>query len=183
MTSGAPRATLALLGLRASGKSTLGRLLATELGQPFVDLDEEVTRFARHAGQRAASAGELLARCGQATFRHLEAGALRCLLEPSPRIVLATGGGVVERADNRAWLARAARCLFLDAPVELLAERVRRDRTPRPALLGSDAAAELVELEARRRERYQALATWVLDCGADSPTDLLARALALVRSG
>ena len=59
---------------------------------------------------------------GQARFRDFESAALRGLLEPGQRLVVATGGGVVERADARTWLQRAAHCVWLDAPPAVLAE-------------------------------------------------------------
>jgi len=170
------RDTLALLGLRCSGKSTVGRLLAAELGRPFVDLDEEVLRLGRYAGWRAASAGELLALAGPAVFRELEAAAVRRAFEPSPRTVVATGGGVVERADNRVWLARAARCVFLSVPLAELAARLRADPSPRPPLLGgADPAAELPQLLALREPLYRALAETVIECGTDAPERVAAR--------
>lgn len=176
MSAPGRRDTLALLGLRCSGKSTVGRLLAAELERPFVDLDEEVVRLGRYAGWRAASAGELLALAGQAVFRELEAAAVRRAFEPSPRTVVATGGGVVERADNRAWLARAGRCVFLSVPLEVLAERLRADPTPRPPLLGGDdPAAELAALSARREPLYRELAEAVIECGAEAPDVVVAR--------
>lgn len=169
------RATIALLGARGSGKSTLGRLLAPALGLAFVDLDERVLELGRQAGWRAGSAGELLAAAGQARFRELEAGALRRVLEPSPRLVLATGGGVVERADNRSWLARCARGIYLVVPEQLLAARLRADPTPRPALLGDDPVAEIGALLARREPHYRALSEFVLECGEDPPARLVER--------
>ena len=175
MSSGTARATLALLGLRCSGKTTVGRLLAAELGLPFLDLDEELVRAGRYAGWRAASAGELLERAGQAAFRDLEAWCLRRVLEPSQRLVLATGGGVVERPDNRVWLARAARCIYLSVPLEVLAARLRSDPASRPPLLGLDVAEELAELRARREPHYRALAEVVIECGDAPPAELGAR--------
>ena len=93
-------ATLALLGLRASGKSTVGRWLAERLGRPFLDLDDLLLEAARRAGRREESAGKLLAEAGPAEFRAFEAEALRRVLEPGLEVVLATGGGVLERADK-----------------------------------------------------------------------------------
>lgn len=171
----ARRETLALLGLRCSGKSTVGRALAAELGLPFVDLDQELLRAGRYAGWRVASVGELLERAGQADFRDLEAGALRRVLESSPRLVLATGGGVVERSDNRAWLRRVARCVVLSVPLEILAARLRADPALRPPLLGQDAAAELAELCARREPHFRALAEVVIECGDAPPADIVRR--------
>lgn len=169
------RATLALLGLRGSGKSTVGRALAGELGLAFVDLDERVLETGRRAGHAAGSAGELLARAGQAVFRELEATALRCLLEPSPGLVLATGGGVVERADNRTWLARTTRGIHLCVPNAILAARLAADPTLRPPLTGLDPRAELELLAARREPHYHALAEVVLAVGDEPPAELAAR--------
>jgi shikimate kinase len=167
------RPVLALLGLRGSGKSTLGRSLAEDLAWPFVDLDTETCVAGRRAGFRVSSAGELLRTAGVARFRELEAWALRRVLEPAPRLVLATGGGVVERVDNRVWLARSARSVFLQVPVELLAERLRRDPTERPALLGEDPIAELPRIAALRTPLYRAVAELELDCGAAQTAELV----------
>ena len=155
--------------------TTLGRELARELGRAFVDGDEETLRFGRYSGWKVATVGELLERAGQARFRDLEAAALRRQLEPAPRIVLATGGGVVERGDNRTWLARTSRCVYLSVPDETLAARLRADPTPRPALLGSDAVAEIAALRARREPFYRALAEVVIECGDAAPAELVAR--------
>ena len=167
------RALVALLGLRCSGKTSVGRALAAALGRRFVDLDAETLAAGRQAGWHASSAGELLQSTGITIFRELEAVALRRTVEPEPRIVLATGGGVVEREDNRVWLARTARCVWLVVPDEVLASRMRADPTPRPALLGGgDAVAEIETLRARREPLYRTLAEITIDCGAD-PVDAL----------
>lgn len=178
-----PRPVLALLGLRGSGKSTLGRALAAALGRPFLDLDQELVRLARQAGFAAASAGELLQRHGAAEFRELEARALRRVLEPAPEVVLATGGGVVERDDNVVWLARAARCVLLVVPPAVLAERRAADPTLRPPLAGRDAREESELLWARREARYRALAELVLEPGSAAPAELVAQLLARLEDG
>jgi len=168
------RSTLALVGARCSGKSSVGRKVAERLGRPWMDLDEEVLPLGRRAGFPAATTGELLTKAGIALFRELEAAALRRVLEPSLRVVLATGGGVVEREDNRVWLARSAFTVFLSVPVEVLKARLRADPTPRPPLLGGgDAEAELSELLARREPLYRGCADVVIECG-DAPADEVA---------
>lgn len=171
--------TLALLGLRCSGKTTLGRALAQALGVAFVDHDERTLELGRNAGWQASSVGELLRLAGPADFRELESAALRRVLEASPRLVLATGGGAVERPDNRAWLARTARCIYLSVPDEVLAARLAADPSERPALLGGDPARdpaqEIASLRARREPHYRELAEIVLECGAEPPAALVER--------
>ncbi len=175
MTSAGPRDTIALIGPRCSGKTTVGRVLARRLARPFVDLDDEVLRVGRYAGIRAGSAGELLERAGRALFRDLEATALRKELEPCPRIVLATGGGVVEREDNRTWLERTATCVWLSVPLEELRRRLAADPLPRPALLGADPVAEVGELLARRMPLYRAVAALVIECDREDPEEIAGR--------
>ena len=170
MTDGRP---IALLGMRCSGKTTVGRMLARRLARPFVDLDDEVLRFGGYAGAGEETVGDLLDRIGLGRFRDLEAGVVKKLLEPSPRIVLATGGGVVERTDSRAWLRRAARCVWLSVPVDVLQERLARDPAYRPALLGPDPVSEVPDLLRRRAGHYRALAEIVIEAD-DSPPDVLA---------
>lgn len=160
---------LALVGLRASGKTTLGKLLAEKLGRTFVDLDEEVSR--EDAALRGTSvlraAGEILAREGEPRFRDLEERALERVLSRTELLVLATGGGVVERAKNRLLLRTRARCLWLVVPVEELQRRMRADPTLRPALLGKDPVEEVPSIAARREGWFRELEAAVLAWDAD----------------
>lgn len=143
---------IALVGLRASGKTTLGKLLAERLGRAFVDLDEEVSRedAALRATNELRAAGEILRDEGEPHFRDLEERALERVLSRTDALVLATGGGVVERARNRLLLRTRARCVWLVVPVEELQRRMRADATARPALLGGDPILEVPEIAARR---------------------------------
>ena len=74
------------------------------------------------------------------------------------KLVLATGGGVVEREENRRLLGDGAELLWLDAPDEELLKRRAADETSRPLLAGADSAEELSIVGPRRRELFQALA-------------------------
>ncbi len=156
---------IALVGLRASGKTTLGRLLAEKLGRAFVDLDEEVSREdgALRASEVLRPAGEILAVEGEPRFRDLEERALERVLSRTEPLVLATGGGVVERAKNRLLLRVRARCLWLQVPVEELQRRMRADPTARPALLGRDPITEVPEIAARREAWFGELTATAVD--------------------
>lgn len=158
-----------LVGLRCSGKSSVGRALAELLGRPFVDLDEAL------AERWERPVGELLVWAGPLTFRDLEQHELALRLAPGEASVLSPGGGAVERAASRARLA-LTRCFWLDAPPEVLGSRLARDPTPRPALLSDDAAGEVAELARRRAPLYAEVAEARLD--ACRPVEELAEEIA-----
>ena len=136
---------VALIGARCSGKTSAGRELAKRLRWTFVDLDEEIARAdaaAREAGA-IESAGKVLERVGEAAFRDLESRALAEVLDRPGPFVLATGGGVVEREENKKLLARRTTCVWLRVAASEMQRRLRADPTPRPALEGLDPVEEL----------------------------------------
>ena len=174
-TARGPTGVLVLVGMRCSGKTTVGRALAARLSLPFVDLDRETLRFGRFAGFRAGSVGELLLAAGPARFRDLEAVALRKLLEPSQDLLVAAGGGVIEREDNRSWLERTATVVYLSAPPALLRARMEADPTLRPGLQGEDSLAEVEAVLARREPLYREVADLVVAVGDEPPEALAER--------
>jgi shikimate kinase len=168
----APRQSLPifLIGARASGKSTLGRLLAEALGFAFADTDQHV---------RAASGlevDELVARSGWAAFRALESTALRECARP--RTVVATGGGMVLDQGNREFMRAAGTVFFLEVPAQLLSSRLAKDplAAQRPSLTGLPPADEAARVLAEREPLYRAAAHHVID--ASRPLPELVRELA-----
>jgi shikimate kinase len=168
------RGAIALIGLRCSGKTSVGEALARRLARPFVDLDREIVALARREGRPEPSAGELLAAIGEPAFRALEARALRATLDAGTPCVLATGGGVVEQAANRARLAERATCVWLCVPPAELARRMRADPTPRPSLTGAGAVAEIEALAARRDPWFAALAALRVAAGTGPASSVAA---------
>jgi shikimate kinase len=136
-----------LVGMPGSGKSSVGRLLATVLGASFVDLDAEVEASA------AASVRDIFEARGEAGFRDLEAEALR-RTAAGPTAVVACGGGVVLRPENVERMRSSGTVVHLDAPAEVLAGRVE-PAGDRP-LLGD--RSDLARLHAERAPAYRAAA-------------------------
>lgn len=167
---------VALLGPRAVGKTTVGRALAARLGFAFVDADE------RLAAATGMAAGEFLQRHGEAAFRAREEQVTVPLLA-AERTVVALGGGAVLSAAIRAALARPGLLpvLLLADPAVLLA-RLEADPTPRPALTGLPAAAEVRALLTARLPLYRAAAPLELD-GARPVADLVRELAAIVGGG
>ncbi|MBI5363112.1 MAG: shikimate kinase [Planctomycetes bacterium] len=180
------RRHVALVGMRCSGKSSVGKALAQLLGAPFVDLDDELARTANATAGTARfhAAGDVLAEWGEPTFRNLESQVLRTVLEARDGRVIATGGGAVLAPANRAQLALRARCVWLVADSEELARRLRADPTPRPSLTGIDPAEELVTLAKERAPFYAEVADFRLETAGHAPAELARELLArLVERG
>jgi shikimate kinase len=171
----AARRVVALVGLRCSGKSSVGRELARLLARPFVDLDDEVAGLAG-----TDSAGAVIEELGLDAFRRLEARALERLLSSGEPGVLATGGGVVELPLNRQWLALHTRCVWLRAEPALLCARLLADPVLRPSLTGADPADEIEGLARARAPLYAEVAEYTLDVGEAPPEALAQRIAALL---
>jgi shikimate kinase len=169
--------TVALVGLRCAGKTSVGRRLAAALDRPFVDLDDRTA-----ARGEAPSAGELLQAVGLEAFRRLEAEALDDVLDHEPASILATGGGVVETERCRRRLADEADVAWLVVDVAVLGRRLRADPTVRPSLTGADPAEELAALLQRRAPLFREVTTWEIDCRERTVEDIAVELLARVRA-
>lgn len=147
-----------LIGFRGAGKTTLGLLLAKELGWKFVDLDQEWEEC-------FGSIQTFVSNYGLEEFRLREASFLREWMqrESSDPLVISTGGGVVESYVAFRLLAEtASEKIFLDPPVEQLWERLRSD----PERLKIGDIKDFSALEAlwkKRRPLFQQIATLRVD--------------------
>jgi shikimate kinase len=150
------RQTIVLVGLMGSGKSSIGRRLATALDMPFVDADTEVETA---AGQ---SISEIFAELGEAAFRDGERRVIARLLDDPPHI-LATGGGAFVNDDTRALILRKGVSVWLKADLDVLVRRVARKNT-RPLLAGKDPAQVLHDL-AQVRYPFYAQANVTVETG------------------
>ncbi len=149
------RGNLFLVGLPGAGKSTLGRMLAHRLGLQFVDADTELEQ---RLGVTIPTIFEIE---GEAVFRDREEATLADLVKRTG-IVLATGGGVVIRAGNRAQLKAHGTVLYLHAEPVTLGERTRKSRH-RPLLNAADPLARLTELYAQRDPLYREVADRIIE--------------------
>lgn len=160
-TPRAPR--VLLIGLRGSGKSTVGPKLAAALGFDFVDLD--VMTLARLG---CATVEEAWRTCGVAAFREAECAALREAVGAT-KCVIASGGGTPTAPGATALIhERAAhgglRVVYLRGVPETLRKRLCASDDPnRPSLMGRDPIDEIEDVFAARDALYQSLADVVID--------------------
>ncbi len=103
---------IALIGLRGAGKSTLGRMLAEDLGFPFVELSREIEKLA------GCSISEVLGLYGQNAYRRYERRALEDAIDAYPQAVIATAGGLVSDLMSFNLLLRRCTTVWLMADPE-----------------------------------------------------------------
>jgi shikimate kinase len=138
---------IVLVGLMGVGKSTVGRRLAKRLGLSFIDSDaaiEDASGF---------SAAEVFERYGESDFRDGERRLVARLIEGEVRVI-ATGGGAYVDARTRKLLNERAITVWLDAPVDILAERTSR-RDTRAQLRNGDPKRVLERLAEERKASYE----------------------------
>lgn len=166
MSTPSPPAALLvfLIGYRCTGKTTIAQLLATRLGWKAIDADEILE------AQNVRTIQQIFAEEGEAGFRHREYCVLRelCWLE---RKVIATGGGIVLRPENRKRMKESGVVVWLTADVDTICARLQGDATTtsrRPALTVG-GRAEVEELLRTREPLYRELAQFTVDTVGRTP--------------
>ena len=170
------RRSIALIGLRGSGKTTVGRELAKLLHTDHRDSDEAIVA---EAGQSIAA---IFQAYGVAEFRKLEREAIADLVRNPPGVI-SVGGGAIMDALNVAALRSVAFIVWLTAPPAMLWERVQNDpRTEedRPALTAHAGADEMTALFIQRQSLYRAAADLIVDTQGKTPTGIAQEIIALI---
>lgn len=137
---------LVLVGLMGAGKSAIGRIVAQQLGLPFIDTDTEIERVSR------MSISELFAAYGEEEFRALETRVIKRLLRTGPRVV-STGGGAFINEKTRKQIERGGVSVWLSADLDVLWERVNK-RDHRPLLKTENPKQTLQDLMDKRYPIY-----------------------------
>ena len=164
---------LLLIGLRGSGKTTIGRILADLRPQPFVDLDDRTTAL---GGQEASECFRNRDH-GEARWRELEAQALEVALAEEPSIIALGGGtptapGALQHIHEvrKHGLARVA---WLDAPDDVLLQRIGNNED-RPRLTDLPPAQEMAKIRAQREPVFQEIADKHIDTAALTMDEVVA---------
>ena len=165
---------LSLIGYRATGKTTLARLLAERLGWTWIDADVEIER---RAGKSIA---RIFAEDGEPAFRDIEAQVVADLCREE-RLVLAAGGGAPLRPESRRAMREGGKVVWLTAPPETILRRMSGDRSTaarRPNLTDRGPREEIIELLARRTPIYREAAHLEIDTEGKTPEQLATEILA-----
>ena len=140
-----------LIGYMGCGKTTLGEVLARQMGLPYVDLDEYIER------QQGQTIVELFAGVGELRFREIESAALREVAAMTD-VIVGCGGGTPCHGDNMALMNRAGTTVWLTTSPERITERLllpdQKAKRPKIARLPDAAVLPLVERELQTRTPY-----------------------------
>jgi shikimate kinase len=145
-----------LIGMRGSGKTTIGQSLASRLGYTFIDSDKELVA---RVGKTIPS---IVKESGWDKFRDYESSILKSVCEKDTQVI-ATGGGVILRSENVNIMKKAGSIVWLTAPVDELIERIGED-TNRPSLTNADSIKEEMEhVLSERSQLYKCVADQILN--------------------
>ncbi|MBO3464383.1 shikimate kinase [Aetokthonos hydrillicola Thurmond2011] len=136
---------LYLIGMAGSGKTTVGRLLAQQMGYGFLDTDEVIVKAT------GKTISQLFAEVGEGAFRQLESDVLAQVCSYT-KLSVATGGGIILRRENWSYLHHGL-IVWLDVPVEILLKRLEEDTT-RPLLQDTDRNLKMRSLLEQRQSLY-----------------------------
>jgi shikimate kinase len=163
---------LYLIGMMGAGKTTVGQLLAAQLGYRFFDTDRVIEQVT------GLPIRELFAQVGEAEFRVLESQVL-AELSAYTRLTIATGGGVVLKRENWGYL-RHGIVVWLDVPVEQLQVRLQTDNT-RPLLQDTDLTVKLQALLEQRQPLYAQADVRISHHRGETPEQVTKRAIEQIK--
>lgn len=167
-------ARVALIGLRGAGKSTLGKMLAEDLGFPFVEISREIESLA------GCSIGEIQALYGQNAYRRYERRALEEAIQIHPEAVIATAGGMISDFATFNLLLAHCTTVWLRAEPEDHMKRVIAQGDTRPMAASREAMEDLRTILAGR-EAFYAKADLRVDTSAQPLAETFLRLRAQVR--
>jgi len=156
---------IVLIGMRGSGKTTIGKLLAKRLGKQFIEMDELIVQ---RLGQ---SIPDIVQRYGWEKFRDTEEEITR-EVAGLDNVVNATGGGVVTREENIRELKKKGKLVWLKADTDTLLRRIDNSQS-RPSLTGKSPREDMEAVMAERSPIYQRAADFIVDTEGKQPEEIV----------
>ncbi|MDD1698664.1 MAG: shikimate dehydrogenase, partial [Methanoregula sp.] len=164
---------IVLTGFRGTGKTEIGRILASRLNVPFIDTDDLIeTKTGR-------SIPDIFHDEGEERFRSIEREVIASL--PAADVIVSTGGGVICDPKNMEYLHRDSTVVLLSADLDTIEKRLIAK--PRPPLTGLTLHEEIAAMMDRRRKNYYASADFCVDTSETSPLLAGEKILSLLRTG
>lgn len=168
------RMRIALIGMRGAGKSTLGSMLAKEMGKRFVELDNEIEK------DTGMPLGEIFPLYGQSGFRAIEKRTLERVLKENERAVISVGGGVVSEVETFDFLLSHCYTVWIKALPQEHMSRVMAQGDFRPMAANNQAMEDLRRILEAREPLYQK-ADLLLDTSGASLEESFAKLKAVLQ--
>ena len=163
-----------IVGPMGSGKSTVGKIISSELFLNFFDTDEEIE------ARTGASIDWIFDLEGEEGFRKRESKILEEMVQQNS-IVLSTGGGIILSESNRELLSSRGTVFYLATPIAVQLERTSKDKD-RPLLKNGDPGKILEELHVARESLYEGVADYIVNTEGKSSQEVSTEIIKLVKS-
>jgi len=163
-----------IVGPMGSGKSTVGKIISSELFLNFFDTDEEIET------RTGASIDWIFDLEGEDGFRKRESKILHEMVQQNS-IVLSTGGGIILSESNRELLSSRGTVFYLATPIAVQLERTSKDKD-RPLLKNGDPGKILEELHVARESLYEEVADYIVNTEGKSSQEVSEEIIKLVKS-
>ena len=142
-----------IIGMPGSGKSSLGKKVASNMGLNYVDTDQRIEQAF------GCATSQIFEQYGEQAFRNAETNTLIQLTRETPSLI-STGGGTVLRENNRAIMRNHGVIVLIDRPLEEIMGDIKLDRRP---LLAQKGLGEVERLYHERIDIYRSVADFVMD--------------------
>ena len=163
-----------IVGPMGSGKSTVGKIISSELFLNFFDTDEEIET------RTGASIDWIFDLEGEDGFRKRESNILEEMVQQNS-IVLSTGGGIILSESNRELLSSRGTVFYLATPIKVQLERTSKDKD-RPLLKNGDPGKILEELHVARESLYEEVAGYIVNTEGKSSQEVSTEIIKLVKN-
>ena len=167
---------LIFIGYMGCGKTSVGKCLAGKLGTAFLDTDQWIEE------QQGCMISTIFSTQVEEAFRNMETDCLRTFLDQEIEGVIAVGGGLPLREENRKLLNRLGKVIYLRVQPETVYERLKADTT-RPLLQTADPKETIKEMLKLREAAYMAAADVVVEADRKIPEELAAEIICRVLNG
>lgn len=163
-----------LIGMKACGKSTVGKLLARKLGLDLFELDSEIEKAHLMEKKEKLTFREIFKKHGAVYFRQLESETLMNISKEKKekKFVLSCGGGTPLNEDNQKILKKLGKVFFLDVDEEVLLPRILKHGIPAFFPFPNNPKKSLRELLKKRRSVYKRVADKIISFANGSPEEL-----------
>lgn len=155
-----------LIGYMGSGKSTVGRRLSYRLRMPYVDTDNLIET------KEKMTISDIFAAQGEEAFRQMETDCIKSIFDYKQDYVIAVGGGLPMREENREIMKKLGTIIYLRAKPDTIYERLKND-TKRPLLQGEDPQGKISMMIEHRGPVYEAASDYIIDVDGKSFEEII----------